>query len=113
MKIYYEAVEYIDGKGILIENPNAKIEKVRWNRFTNYNDAKRRLEKAIEDRKHQYFYFRNNEGKIVDKISFYERNKLTYKVFKIVEQEEMLYETNNDDIELKVADKSLQEETPL
>ena len=111
---YYEAVEKIDGeRGILLENPNSTLEKVRWSRHQTYESAKRAVEKAIDGRKSQYLYYRNQDGKIVDKISFYEQHQLEYKIYKVVCKEEVIYDTNNFDIEKKIPEKNLQEEMPL
>ena len=112
-RTYYEAVEGTEVGNLLLGNPNSKAEKLRWNRFKTYEDAKNAVEKAIKGRKHQYFYFRNEEGKVVDKVSYYERYPLTYKIYKIVEQEEELFSCDNSDIELKQVDDKLQEEMPL
>ncbi len=117
-KIFYEAVEkggaLGDEKSMLIENPNSKEEGLRWCRFKTLKGAKRAIEKGINNRKHQYKYFRDKDGKIVDKLSYYEEYKLTYKIYKVVEEEEVVFETNNDDIQLrKINKEGLQEELPL
>lgn len=115
-KVFYEAVEYAqDGRGILIENPNSKVENLRWNRFKTFEDAKRGVERAIHFRKTQYFYFRDKQDKLIDKISYYERYSLKYEIRKIVEQEEILYTCDNSDIELREPNnnKRLEEEMPL
>ena len=110
---YYEVVENTSlGKAsILLSNPSNKIEKVRWNRFTTLESAKREIEKHKQARKTQYFYFRDDNGNIVDKISFYERYHVEYKIYKIVEQTEIVYETNNNEIIIKQPKEHTQEET--
>lgn len=115
-KTFYEAVE-VGGStsgSLLIENPQAKIDGLRWNRFKTYEDAKRAVDKSIYYRKNQWFYFEDKEHNIKNKISYYERYKIEYKIYKIVEQSEVVYSFNNNDIELKEnEDKDLQEFTTL
>lgn len=115
-KIFYEAVEYLEnGKGILIDNPNFETDKLRWNRFKTLEDAKQAIERTIQFRKKQYFYFRDKENNLIDKISYYERYPLSYEIRKVVEQEEILFQCDNSDIELREpnTNKKLQEEMPL
>ena len=113
--IYYEAVEKTScgGVSMLLHNPLHELEKVRWSRFKTLEGAKREIEKSKEFRKRQYFYFRDSNNNLVDKISFYERYKVEYKIYKIVEEEEIVYETNNDDIEIRQPKEHAQEETPM
>ena len=112
--IYYKAVEYFeDGSGMKLMYP-MKSEKAKYGyRFQTYNDAEEAVNKAINDRKNQYSYFRDKDGNIVDKISYYNRHKLEYKIFKIKEVSELLYSEDNSQVEIKTPDRSLQEETPL
>lgn len=114
-KVYFEVVEHtsLNNCNMLLDNPNSKIEKVRWNRFTSLDSAKKRIEEVKQSRKTQYFYFRDSNNNIVDKISFYERYNIKYKIYKIVEQEEIVYETNNDDVEIRQPKEHTQEETTL
>ena len=112
--IYYKAVEYFeDGNGIVLMYP-MKSEKAKYNyRFQTYNDAEEAVRKAIEGRKNQYSYFRDKNGNLIDKISYYNRHKLEYKIFKIKESSELLYYEDNSKEEIKTANENLQEETPL
>lgn len=116
-KVYYEVTECLDNgeTSILLSNPKAQEEGLRWSRFKDLESAKRRLEKDIQDRKRQYIYYRDDKGKgkIVDKISYYELHRIKHTIYKVVETEEIVYETNNDDVELKRAKEGLQEEISL
>ncbi len=114
-RTYYEAVEKtsLGNASMLLDNPRSELEKVRWNRFASLESAKRRIEEVKKSRKTQYFYFRDSNGNIVDKISFYERYNIQYKIYKIVEQEEVVYETNNDEVEIRQPKEHTQEEASL
>ena len=114
-KTYYEAVEKtsLGNASMLLDNPRSELEKVRWNRFASLESAKQRIEECKKQRKTQYFYFRDDKGNIVDKISFYERYNIQYKIYKVVEQEEVVYETNNDEVEIRQPKEHTQEETSL
>lgn len=110
---YYKAVEYFeDGSSIALMYPK-NSDKSFSRKFKSYNDAEKAVEDAIRSRKNQYSYFRDEKGNIVDKVSFYERNKLTYKIFKVKEVRELLYAEDNSNIELKKVDNNLSEEMPL
>lgn len=111
---YYRAVEYFeDGTGMALMYP--KGSKNEYSRkFKSYEEAEEAVREAIYQRKNQYTYFRNTTtGEIVDKISYYNQHRLEYKIFKVIEQREELYSTDNSNVELKQADESLREEIPL
>lgn len=111
-RTYYEAVEYFhDGRNMILSEKNAEGKYIR--RFKTLEGAKRVIEKSIESRKKQYFYWRDDENKIIDKISYYNRYPLSYKIFKIIEQEEELYYCDNSDVELREPQNNGQEETTL
>ena len=111
---HYKAIEIVDGGEFGMALTYPKGSKNEFSRkFKTYEEAMQAVDEAILGRKHQYSYFRNNEGVIVEKISFAERHKLEYKIFKVVEQREELYSIDNHNLELKQPDRSLQEETPL
>ena len=114
-RTFYEVAEIggSTGGAMLLDNPFNQVEGLRWNRFKTFDRAKERIDKAIKDRKTQWFYFRDSNNKIVNKISYYERYKIAYKIYKIVEQEEVVFNCNNDDVTLKQVDSKLQEETDL
>lgn len=113
--VYYEAVEKAEDRegSMLIENPQFKIEKMRWSRFATLDGAKKAVARCKKTRQTQYHYFRDEDGNLKDKISYYELHRLSYKIYKIVQTEEIVYEENNNDIKLKKADNSLQEEISL
>lgn len=113
-EIYYKAVEIIDDK-YNISLTYLKGSKYEFSRkFKTYNDAEEAVEKAIMSRKNQYTYFRDlKTNKIVDKISYYNQHKLEYKIYKVKEVRELLYSEDNSQVEMKKADKELQEEMPL
>ena len=86
-RTYYQAVEYFkDGRNMILMEKNLKGEWTK--RFKTLDQAKKVVEKSIESRKRQYFYWRDDEGKIIDKISYYNRYPLTYKIFKICQNTE-------------------------
>lgn len=91
-KTYYEVIELIDGadRGILCENKNFKSEGVRWSEFTNYEDAKKAMLDSINFRKSQYTYCRDNNGVLVEKVSYYEQHDIVYKIRKIVREVEVM-----------------------
>lgn len=111
-RTYYEAVEYFeDGRNMILSKKTSKGDWIR--RFKTLEEAKQVVEKSIESRKRQYFYWRDDEGKIIDKISFYNRYPLSYKIFKIIEQEEEMYSCDNSDVKLREPNNDGQEETTL
>ena len=116
-KTFYEAVEcggIIENANMLLDNPRSKEEGLRWTRFKTYEDAKRRIEKAILSRKNQWFYFEDKDHNVKNKISYYERYRITYKIYKVVEQVEKVFTCDNSDIQLKEeTNKELQEYTTL
>lgn len=116
MKTFYEVAEVggVLNNSLLLDNPKHKIDNLRWCRFKTYEEARKRVDKAIQDRKNQFFYFEDKQHNVKKKISYYERYKITYKIYKIVENEEIVFSCNNDDIELKENnDTSLQEFTTM
>jgi len=107
-RTYYKAVEYFqDGRSLKLMERNEKGEWI--SRFKTLDSAKQAVAKSIEGRKRQYFYWRDKEGKIIDKISYYDRYPLTYKIFKIIEQEEEMYSCDNSDVELREPNNDGQE----
>ena len=113
---YYEVCECItDEKGkercLLLPNPNHEKQKMRWLRFKTLEEAKGAIEKSIEGRKKQYFWFRDKDKNIVDKISFYDRYQLKYEITEIVMTEKKVYEENH--IDTRKVKEHYQEETSL
>ena len=119
-EIYYRAIEYFkwnkkeknESGSLTLTYPRGhKYEFSR--KFKTYNDAKEAINNARESRKKQYTYYRDKDGNLVDKISFYEQHEMKYKIFKIKEISEILYEEDNSQVKMKEANKDLQAEMPL
>lgn len=115
-KTYYEVGEKVDTMEgtLLLDNPSAKNEGLRWCRFKTLADAKKRLNKAIQQRKNQYTYFRDKDNKIVNKVSYYDEHEITYKIYKYVVEEEIVYKIDNkQESKIKINENGLTREIPL
>jgi hypothetical protein len=111
-KVYYKVIETTknEEKDYSIRLYNPKPENKFCREFETIKEAKKGIEKAISDRKRQMFYFRNDNGEIVDKISYYDRYEVSYEVIKVVEEIEKVFECDNKENKRKEANKDLQEE---
>ena len=102
-RTYYQAVEYVtlngETRGLKLSKKDANKDWI--SRFKTYEEAKAIVDDAINSRKTQYFYWRDADGKIIDKISYYDRYPVSYKIFKVIEQEEELFACDNSDVELR------------
>lgn len=111
-KIYYKVIETtkIEEKIYSQRLYNPTPENKFCREFRTLNDAKMGIEKAIESRKKQMFYFRNTNGEVVDKISYYDRYEVNYEIIRVVEDTEKVFEYNNKENEKREPNKDLQEE---
>lgn len=113
---YYKAIEYFkwdehEGSIALTYPKGSKNEYS--SKFETYEDAEEAVRLAVYQRKTQYTYYRDQDGNLIKKVSYYDQHELKYKIFKVKEVRELLYEEDNKDIELIEVDKNLQAETPL
>jgi hypothetical protein len=114
-RIYYKAIEKtkMEERVFNIRLSYSKPDDKFCTEFETIKEAKRSIEKAINGRKRQMFYYRNKNGEIVDKISYYDKYEITYKIIKVVEETEKVFECDNGKIERKEIDKELREEMPI
>lgn len=111
-KVYYKVIETtkIEEKVYSQRLYNPTPENKFCREFETIKDAKIGIEKAIDSRKKQMFYFRNANGEIADRISFYDRYEISYEIIKVIEETEKVFVCDNKESNKKKANKDLQEE---